>query len=88
MKLLLFTLLISPSVFAVKLVKQQSSPLGNHSQGFDVTSKNATYVRTSNAFDEKNDFRIGQLSTAEKSKVDAEKAKLEEILKKISIVDK
>lgn len=86
MKFLIFALLLSPSVFAVKLVKQQSSPLGNHSQGFDVTSKNATYVRTSNAFDTKNDFRIGQLSTSEK--VTAEKTKLEEILKKITIVDK
>lgn len=87
MKILLLGLIVSAPVFAVKLVKQQASPLGVFSQGIEVTPGSLTYVRKSNVFDNKNDYRIGELTSREFEKVQGQRKKLEELLGKIKVVD-
>lgn len=86
MKYLFGLLLLSQPVFGVKLMKQESSPLGTFTQGFELTEKKAEYARTSNAFDDTPDFRIGAFEI-EAAKTRVIQKKLEELEIKISAAD-
>lgn len=86
MKLIFLFFLFVGSSYALELEKTKQDAGSVHSQKFTLTPKESRFVKKSNYFDSKEDYRLGTLTTDVKN---TEKIvlKLKELLTQIKIAD-